>query len=30
MALQVGDKVPDFSAKDSKGNDFDSPSMGMP
>ena len=27
MALQVGDKVPDFSAKDSKGNDFDSVSV---
>lgn len=27
MALQVGDKVPDFSAKDSKGNDFDSASV---
>jgi peroxiredoxin Q/BCP len=27
MALQVGDKVPDFSAKDSKGNDFDSASI---
>jgi len=27
MALQVGDKVPDFSAKDSKGNDFDSISV---
>ena len=24
MALQVGDKIPNFSAKDSKGNDFDS------
>ncbi len=27
MALEVGDKVPDFSAKDSKGNDFDSTSV---
>ncbi|MBA4320214.1 MAG: peroxiredoxin, partial [Flavobacterium sp.] len=27
MALQVGDKIPDFSAKDSKGNDFDSASI---
>src|SRR3970040_1942049 len=27
MALQVGDKVPDFSANDSKGNDFDSTSI---
>lgn len=27
MALQVGDKVPKFSAKDSKGNDFDSTSV---
>lgn len=27
MALQVGDKVPDFSAKDSNGNDFDSTSI---
>ena len=24
MELQVGDKIPNFSAKDSKGNDFDS------
>jgi len=24
MALQVGDKIPDFKAKDNKGNDFDS------
>lgn len=24
MALQVGDKIPNFSAKDSEGNDFDS------
>ncbi len=27
MALQVGDKIPEFSAKDSKGNDFDSASV---
>jgi peroxiredoxin Q/BCP len=27
MALQVGDKIPNFSAKDSKGNDFDSASV---
>jgi peroxiredoxin Q/BCP len=27
MALQVGDKVPIFSAKDSNGNDFDSASI---
>lgn len=27
MALQVGGKVPDFSAKDSNGNDFDSASI---
>ena len=27
MALQVGDKVPDFSAKDSNGNDFNSASV---
>ena len=27
MALEVGDKVPDFLAKDSKGNDFDSTSI---
>jgi peroxiredoxin Q/BCP len=27
MTLQVGDKIPDFSAKDSKGNDFDSASV---
>lgn len=27
MALQVGDKIPDFSAKDSKGNHFDSASV---
>jgi peroxiredoxin Q/BCP len=27
MALQVGDKVPNFTAKDSKGNDFDSASI---
>ncbi len=27
MALQVGDKIPDFSAKDNKGNDFDSASV---
>ena len=24
MALQVGDKIPNFSAKDNNGNDFDS------
>ncbi len=27
MALQLGDKIPDFSAKDSNGNDFDSSSI---
>lgn len=27
MALQVGDKIPNFSAKDNKGNDFDSDSI---
>ena len=27
MGLQVGDKIPEFSAKDSKGNDFDSASV---
>ncbi len=27
MALQVGDRIPNFSAKDSKGNDFDSVSI---
>ncbi|WP_338408749.1 peroxiredoxin [uncultured Flavobacterium sp.] len=27
MALQVGDKIPNFSAKDSNGNDFDSMSV---
>ena len=27
MALQVGDKIPNFSAKDNKGNDFDSNSI---
>lgn len=27
MALQVGDKIPDFSAKDSNGNDFESSSF---
>jgi len=27
MALQVGDKIPNFSAKDSIGNDFDSASV---
>jgi peroxiredoxin Q/BCP len=27
MALQVGDKIPDFSAKDNNGNDFDSSSI---
>ena len=27
MALQVGDKIPNFSAKDSNGNDFDSASI---
>ena len=27
MALQVGDKIPHFSAKDSHGNDFDSASV---
>jgi peroxiredoxin Q/BCP len=27
MALQVGDKIPNFSAKDSKGNDFESASV---
>lgn len=27
MALQVGDKIPDFSAKDSNGNDFESSSV---
>ncbi|SHG46722.1 peroxiredoxin Q/BCP [Flavobacterium fluvii] len=27
MALQLGDKIPDFSAKDSNGNDFDSASI---
>ena len=27
MALQVGDKIPNFSGKDSKGNDFDSASV---
>jgi len=27
MALQVGDKVPDFTAKDSDGNDFESSSI---
>ncbi len=27
MALQLGDKIPDFSAKDSKGNDFKSSSI---
>jgi len=27
MALQVGDKIPKFTAKDNKGNDFDSDSI---
>ena len=27
MTLQVGDKIPNFSAKDSNGNDFDSASI---
>lgn len=27
MALQVGDKIPNFSAKDNNGNDFDSDSI---
>ncbi len=27
MALQVGDKIPNFSAKDSNGNDFESSSV---
>jgi peroxiredoxin Q/BCP len=27
MALQVGDKIPNFSAKDNDGNDFDSASV---
>ncbi len=27
MALQLGDKIPEFSAKDSNGNDFDSSSI---
>ena len=27
MALQVGDKIPNFSAKDNNGNDFDSDSV---
>jgi thioredoxin-dependent peroxiredoxin len=27
MALQIGDKIPDFSAKDSEGNDFESSSV---
>ncbi|TRX15908.1 peroxiredoxin [Flavobacterium franklandianum] len=27
MALQVGDKIPNFTAKDSNGNDFDSASI---
>ena len=27
MALQLGDKIPDFSAKDNNGNDFDSASI---
>jgi len=27
MALQLGDKIPNFSAKDSNGNDFDSDSI---
>jgi peroxiredoxin Q/BCP len=27
MALQVGDKIPNFSAKDNDGNDFDSSSI---
>lgn len=27
MALQVGDKIPNFSAKDNNGNDFDSHSI---
>lgn len=27
MALQLGDKIPDFSAKDNLGNDFDSTSI---
>ena len=27
MALQVGDKIPEFSAKDSNGNNFDSTSV---
>jgi peroxiredoxin Q/BCP len=27
MALQVGDKIPEFTAKDNKGNDFDSDSI---
>lgn len=27
MALQLGDKIPDFTAKDNNGNDFDSASI---
>jgi peroxiredoxin Q/BCP len=27
MALQIGDKIPNFSAKDNNGNDFDSDSI---
>src|SRR6187431_2143977 len=27
MTLQIGDKIPEFSAKDSQGNDFDSSSI---
>ena len=27
MALQLGDKIPNFSAKDNNGNDFESASI---